>query len=255
MRRWRNHLRREESVIVALFAGQFKSLVKCTKCGFASARFDPFSFLQLPLECASDQEVPLLFTAVFTDARPSLRCSVLVRHDDTVADMKVKIAHVLSRPPAPQKHLNSHVSVASSATQVQPDDLVVAALRSGALISRLMKDDELAADVLQLQFGQLAVYVLASNSLQCTDDANEQVTVRVVQRRVVRRYRALFNPFGLELFGMPQLMKVHCKCTPRELYRLVQQRIAAWTAAVNGSGISVGIWTPKALQRNPLFLR
>ena len=142
-------MRREESVIVALFAGQFKSLLKCTQCGFASARFDPFTFLQLPLECASDQEVPLLFTAVFADAQPSLRCSILVRQDDTVADMKVKIANVLSQPCSSQKHLNPRGSIfdaaiASSAIQVQAQDLAVAALRSGTLISRLMKDDELA---------------------------------------------------------------------------------------------------------------
>ncbi|CAI5715670.1 unnamed protein product [Peronospora destructor] len=46
---WRNHLRREVSIIVALFTGQYKSLLTCSVCGFKSARFEPFTFLQVPL--------------------------------------------------------------------------------------------------------------------------------------------------------------------------------------------------------------
>lgn len=44
---WRNHLQREVSVIVALFTGQFKSLLSCDTCGFESARFEPFTILQV----------------------------------------------------------------------------------------------------------------------------------------------------------------------------------------------------------------
>ena len=46
---WRNHLKRELSIVVALFTGQFKSLLTCSHCGYASARFEPFTVLQLPL--------------------------------------------------------------------------------------------------------------------------------------------------------------------------------------------------------------
>lgn len=44
---WRNHLRREFSIVVALFAGQFKSVLACRECGYESARFEPFMFLQV----------------------------------------------------------------------------------------------------------------------------------------------------------------------------------------------------------------
>ena len=43
---WRNHLRREVSIIVALFTGQYKSLLTCRACAYESARFEPFTFLQ-----------------------------------------------------------------------------------------------------------------------------------------------------------------------------------------------------------------
>ena len=44
---WKHHLRREFSIVVALFAGQFKSLLVCRECGYESARFEPFMFLQV----------------------------------------------------------------------------------------------------------------------------------------------------------------------------------------------------------------
>lgn len=46
---WRNHLKRELSIVVALFTGQYKSVLTCAHCQYASARFEPFTFLQLPL--------------------------------------------------------------------------------------------------------------------------------------------------------------------------------------------------------------
>ena len=46
---WRNHLRRDLSVITALFTGQFKSSLTCQVCHYESSRFEPFSFLPVPL--------------------------------------------------------------------------------------------------------------------------------------------------------------------------------------------------------------
>jgi hypothetical protein len=44
---WKNHLFREFSVIVALFSGQYKSVLTCEETGFESARFEPFTCLQV----------------------------------------------------------------------------------------------------------------------------------------------------------------------------------------------------------------
>lgn len=65
---WNYHLSRNQSIIVDLFHGQvqrsltalipaalyvcclqLKSVVTCKVCGYASVRFDPFTFLSLPL--------------------------------------------------------------------------------------------------------------------------------------------------------------------------------------------------------------
>jgi ubiquitin C-terminal hydrolase len=46
---WAHHLKRNQSVIVDLFQGQFKSTITCQSCNHKSTTFDPFSFLSLPL--------------------------------------------------------------------------------------------------------------------------------------------------------------------------------------------------------------
>eukprot|EP01053_Blabericola_migrator_P005483 Blabericola_migrator_1__5482@NODE_27_length_20109_cov_273_259006_g24_i0_p4_GENE_NODE_27_length_20109_cov_273_259006_g24_i0NODE_27_length_20109_cov_273_259006_g24_i0_p4_ORF_typecomplete_len1096_score217_03UCH/PF00443_29/1_7e101UCH_1/PF13423_6/2_2UCH_1/PF13423_6/6_3e05UCH_1/PF13423_6/2_4e08DUF2614/PF11023_8/2_3DUF2614/PF11023_8/3_9e02_NODE_27_length_20109_cov_273_259006_g24_i0958612873 len=46
---WKNHKLRNESVIVDLFQGQYRSRVECPHCGKVSKTFDPFMYCSLPL--------------------------------------------------------------------------------------------------------------------------------------------------------------------------------------------------------------
>lgn len=48
-RSWQYHLRRNNSIIVDLFQGQFKSTLQCRTCRYTSVTFSPFMFLSLPL--------------------------------------------------------------------------------------------------------------------------------------------------------------------------------------------------------------
>lgn len=46
---WENHRARNSSIIVDLFHGQLRSKVRCCECGYTNVKFDPFTFLTLPL--------------------------------------------------------------------------------------------------------------------------------------------------------------------------------------------------------------
>ena len=46
---WCNHISRENSVIVDLFHGQYKSVIECTRCRNRSVTFEPFMFLSLSI--------------------------------------------------------------------------------------------------------------------------------------------------------------------------------------------------------------
>ncbi len=46
---WMNHLKRENSIIVDLFHGQYKSTIMCPECNRISITYDPFMYLGLPI--------------------------------------------------------------------------------------------------------------------------------------------------------------------------------------------------------------
>ncbi|KAI6661213.1 Ubiquitin carboxyl-terminal hydrolase 8-like [Oopsacas minuta] len=46
---WENHLKRNDSIIVDLFQGQFRSTLTCLKCGFSSVTFEAFMYLSVPI--------------------------------------------------------------------------------------------------------------------------------------------------------------------------------------------------------------
>ena len=46
---WEAHLTRNQSIIVDLMQGQFKSTVTCPTCNFKKVTFDPFTSVQLPI--------------------------------------------------------------------------------------------------------------------------------------------------------------------------------------------------------------
>jgi len=46
---WDNYLKRNHSIIMDLFAGQYKSKVKCPICNLISITFDPFLYISLPI--------------------------------------------------------------------------------------------------------------------------------------------------------------------------------------------------------------
>ena len=55
LRWWKNHIDRENSIIVDLFHGQFKSVVKCPECERVSTIYDPFMNLGLPIPSAQSK--------------------------------------------------------------------------------------------------------------------------------------------------------------------------------------------------------
>jgi ubiquitin C-terminal hydrolase len=91
---WTNHLKREMSIIVALFTGQYKSLLTCRSCKYESARFEPFSFLQLPLP-EDDQLTVSLVVYPLKDGTDTLKYCVRVNSDGKLRDVLLALAMLL----------------------------------------------------------------------------------------------------------------------------------------------------------------
>lgn len=78
--------KRENSIVQSLFTGQFKSLVKCQICSFESSRFEPFSFLQLPLPDPRECTLQVLIFYCGKD-RPPLHCNMRVPINGPLSDL------------------------------------------------------------------------------------------------------------------------------------------------------------------------
>ena len=87
---WLNTLMREQSIVL-LFTGQFKSLLTCGTCGAESARFEPFTTLQLPLPEPSYRFIKV--TVVFRhNLRTPVVVSVKVPKEGRISDLKRGVA-------------------------------------------------------------------------------------------------------------------------------------------------------------------
>lgn len=91
---WANHLKREMSIIVAFFTGQYKSLLTCRSCLYESARFEPFLYLQLPLPEDDHLSVSLVLYAR-RGGGDQMKYCVRVHVDGTLGDVLIALAKVL----------------------------------------------------------------------------------------------------------------------------------------------------------------
>ncbi|KAJ3671901.1 hypothetical protein LUZ60_007980 [Juncus effusus] len=57
---WANHIARNNSIIVDVCQGQFKSTLVCPVCQKVSVTFDPFMYLSLPIQSASSRSITVL---------------------------------------------------------------------------------------------------------------------------------------------------------------------------------------------------
>uniref|UniRef100_A0A8C5BXF5 Ubiquitin carboxyl-terminal hydrolase n=1 Tax=Gadus morhua TaxID=8049 RepID=A0A8C5BXF5_GADMO len=67
---WRNHLRRNDSVIVDTFHGLFKSTLVCPECHKVSVTFDPFCYLSVPLPVSKDRVMEVFFVSLDPKEKP-----------------------------------------------------------------------------------------------------------------------------------------------------------------------------------------
>lgn len=81
---WLSHLKRENSIIVDLFHGQYKSVVECPTCKRLSTTFDPFMFLPLPIP---NPTIKINFCLVTED------CSIRILTEKITEGMFVEELH------------------------------------------------------------------------------------------------------------------------------------------------------------------
>ncbi|KAJ3097269.1 ubiquitin carboxyl-terminal hydrolase [Phlyctochytrium planicorne] len=101
---WEIYRARNDSAIVDLFQGEYKSRVECLTCGKWSVKFDPYMFLSVPVPERREITrhviaVPALRDGVDPIAQRPFRLSITVQRDASIQAFKQKVAELCKWDP------------------------------------------------------------------------------------------------------------------------------------------------------------
>ena len=220
---WERHLQRNQSIIIDLCGGQFKSKVVCPECSLESITFDPFLFLSLPIPQQTHiyrelTFVPSKHTAALLHRphnTPFLVTVQLPKHA-TVSDIKAGLSTALRLPLHHGKLLLAELH----------EGKILKALQETSLIDKVREKDCLCMyEVDELVF-------------------NKGVTEKWTTLQVVQYVRT--DPPGgkLRQAGVPTVVAVPSHLLSAMPLRLIHQRVAdsasaLWQHEGDGDDMSV----------------
>uniref|UniRef100_A0AAX7SQX1 Ubiquitin carboxyl-terminal hydrolase n=1 Tax=Astatotilapia calliptera TaxID=8154 RepID=A0AAX7SQX1_ASTCA len=191
---WRNHLRRNDSVIVDTFHGLFKSTLVCPECHKVSVTFDPFCYLSVPLPVSKERVMEVFFVSLDPYAKP-VQHRVVVPKAGKVSDL---------------------CSALSEMTSVPPTQMVVADVFNHRFYKIYNMGESLSAI---LDRDDIFVYELSV----LEEQPEEQVLLALYlrERSHYRDYGSGGGSYGTSLFGHPLLLNVpRSSCSQEALYNL-----------------------------------
>ncbi|XP_056121251.1 ubiquitin carboxyl-terminal hydrolase 11 [Rhinichthys klamathensis goyatoka] len=207
---WRNHLRRNDSVIVDTFHGLFKSTLVCPECNKVSVTFDPFCYLSVPLPVSKERVMEVFYVSLDPMAKPT-QYRLIVPKAGRVIDLCTAL---------------------SQATDVPPSQMAVADVFNHRFY-RIYQAEESLSCILDRD--DIFVYQLNSG---CMAEADEEVILAIYmrERSHYRDYGSGSNSYSTSLFGHPLLMSVpRAQCTREDLYQLLLKRLARYVHPLDPS--------------------
>ncbi|XP_026189028.1 ubiquitin carboxyl-terminal hydrolase 11 [Mastacembelus armatus] len=199
---WRNHRRRNDSVIVDTFHGLFKSTLVCPECHKVSVTFDPFCYLSVPLPVSKERVMEVFFVSLDPYAKP-VQHRVVVPKAGKVSDL---------------------CSALSEMTKVPPTQMVVADVFNHRFYKIYNADESLSCildrdDIFQQQGEQQ----------QQQEEEQVLLALYLRERSHYRDYGSGSSSYGTTLFGHPLLLNVpRSSCNEEALYKLFLQRLARY---------------------------
>ncbi|KAK7336407.1 hypothetical protein VNO77_16947 [Canavalia gladiata] len=92
---WANHIARNDSIIVDVCQGQYKSTLVCPVCNKVSVTFDPFMYLSLPLQSTTSRTMTVTVFTCDGTALPS-PCTVTVPKQGRCRDLIQALSNACS---------------------------------------------------------------------------------------------------------------------------------------------------------------
>lgn len=173
---WTSHLKRENSIIVDLFHGQYKSVITCPQCKRVSVTYDPFMCLSLPIPSSSMQvDLYVKLTEGFAFVR------VDYKEGSTVSDVKRKVIEMLCDLNGRFGHcVDLFGSIERKSEEIQ---LVSVIMKSDTKTVRQIDSDRLLLSNIYENFYELALYELTAEEISrvlSTEDSSRINTRNLV---------------------------------------------------------------------------
>ncbi|XP_026879359.2 ubiquitin carboxyl-terminal hydrolase 11 [Electrophorus electricus] len=201
---WRNHRRRNDSVIVDTFHGLFKSTLVCPECHKVSVTFDPFCYLSIPLPVSKERVMEVFFVSLDPLAKPEQH-RVVVPKAGLVFDLCTAL---------------------SQATHVPANQMVVADVFNHRFYKIYQADESLSCI---LDRDDIFVYEVSSSSVDREEDEEVLLAVYMRERSQYRDYGSGGSSYSTTLFGHPLLMVLwRSQFTREALYQIFLQRLARY---------------------------
>lgn len=196
---WRNHRRRNDSVIVDTFHGLFKSTLVCPECHKVSVTFDPFCYLSVPLPVSKERVMEVFFVSLDPHSKP-MQHRVVVPKAGKVSDLCAALSEMTSVPAA---------------------QMVVADVFNHRFYKIYNPEESLSCI---LDRDDIFVYELSE-----PDEDSVLLALYLRERSHYRDYGSSSNSYGTTLFGHPLLLHVpRGGCSQEALYGLFLQRLARY---------------------------
>ncbi|XP_067248583.1 ubiquitin carboxyl-terminal hydrolase 15-like isoform X4 [Chanodichthys erythropterus] len=191
---WENHIKRNDSIIVDIFHGLFKSTLVCPVCAKISVTFDPFCYLTLPLPMKKERTLEVYLVWLDPLAKPT-QYKLTVPKVGCISDLCASLS-ALSGVPA-QKMIVTDIY----------NHRFHRIFAANENLSSIMERDD------------IYVFELAAGRQEDTDHVVIPVHLR-------EKYKQSgFNHTSTPLFGQPFLLSVPRAISEDKLYNLLLLRL------------------------------
>ncbi|KAJ0042841.1 hypothetical protein Pint_18464 [Pistacia integerrima] len=174
---WANHIARNDSIIVDVCQGQYKSTLVCPVCNKVSVTFDPFMYLSLPLQATITRSMTITVFTCDGSALPST-FTITVPKQGRCRDLMQVLSNVCSLKQSEELKL---AEIRNHSIQRFLEDPLIS-------LSTIKDDDRLAALKVPKSVKN-AVYLQLVHHRQEQDSAGAQATSR-------------WKPYGMPLVSL-----------------------------------------------------
>ncbi|XP_061495842.1 ubiquitin carboxyl-terminal hydrolase 15 isoform X2 [Rhineura floridana] len=195
---WENHLKRNDSIIVDIFHGLFKSTLVCPECAKISVTFDPFCYLTLPLPMKKERTLEVYLVRMDPLAKP-MQYKVVVPKIGNIQDLCTAL---------------------STLSGVAADKMIVTDIYNHRF-HRIFAMDENLSSIMERD--DIYVFEIGINRTEDT----EQIVIPVCLREKFR-HSSYSHHSGSTHFGQPFLIAVPRNNTEDKLYNILLLRMCRY---------------------------